>query len=58
MKLLLELPEGTMCVFANYVYATPDGMLMQTTSIDGDALYGGIVICKGARGDEESHTEI
>lgn len=54
MKLVLELPEGTMCVFANYVFVTPNGMSMGSTAIDGDALLDGKKICKGADGYEES----
>lgn len=50
MKLVLELPEGTMCVFANYVFVTPNGMSMGSTAIDGDALLDGKKICKGADG--------
>ena len=54
MKLVLELPDNTMCVFANYIYATPDGMNMGITQIDGDDLLEGKKICKGAEGYEES----
>ena len=50
VKLALELPKGTMCVFVNYVYADADGMTMGVTNIDGDALLEGFKICKGADG--------
>ena len=58
MKLVLELPDKTMCVFANYIYLTPTGMSMGVTSIDGDALLDGKAICKGADGYEEDRSEI
>ena len=56
MKHEHELPDGTLCVFANYIYVTPDGMSMGVTSIDGDALLDGKAICKGA--DDYESTEV
>ena len=53
-NLMLELPVGVMCCFVNYVYATPDGMTMGTTAIDGDDLLRGKKVCKGADGYAET----
>lgn len=58
MKLVLELPDKTMCAFVNYIYCTSDGMSMGVTQIDGDDLLDGKKICKGAKGYEESHSEV
>lgn len=54
-KLTLELPKGTMCCFVNYIYATPTGMSMGVTQIDGDDLLNGFKICKGADGYVEEN---
>lgn len=48
MKLELELPDKTMCVFANYIYVKNGEMVMGSTQIDGDDLLDGKAICKGA----------
>ena len=52
-KVTLELPKGVMCCFVNYVFATPDGLTMGTTEIDGDDIDNGKKVCKGADGYEE-----
>lgn len=49
-KLTLELPKDTLVACINYIYVTPDGMCMEVTGIDGDALMDGFKICKGADG--------
>lgn len=53
-KIVLELPEGVMCCFVNYVFSTPSGLSMGTTTVDGDDLFNGKKICMGADGYEES----
>ena len=58
MKLVLELPDKTMCVFVNYIYVKDGEMVMGSEQIDGDDLLEGKKICKGARGYEESRSEI
>lgn len=42
MKITVELPEGTVCGFINYVFHTDNGMSMGCRSIDTDALRKGI----------------
>ena len=56
MKLVLELPDKTMCVFANYIYVKNGEMVMGSAQIDGDDLLDGKKICKGAKGYEESRS--
>ena len=56
MKLVLELPDNTMCCFVNYIYCTATGMNMGVTQVDGDDLLDGKKICKGAKGYEESRS--
>ena len=58
MKLVLELPDKTMCVFANYIYVKNGEMVMGVAQIDGDDLLEGKKICKGARGYEESRSKV
>lgn len=41
MKITVELPEGTVCGFINYVFRTDNGMSMGCRSIDTDALRKG-----------------
>lgn len=47
---ILELPKDVMGLLVNYLFATPDGLSMGTTSIDGDDLVKGYKICRGAEG--------
>lgn len=54
MKLVLELPDKTMCAFVNYIYCTADGMIMGATQVDGDDLLNGKMICKGAKGYDDT----
>lgn len=44
MKVTIELPGLTTCVFVNYVFHTNSGMCMATKEIDTDALRSGEVI--------------
>ena len=38
MKITIELPDTTLCVFANYVYTNENGVKMGCKSLDTDAI--------------------
>ena len=44
MKVTIELPDLTACVFVNYVFHTNSGMSMATKEIDSNTLRSGEVI--------------
>lgn len=52
-RVTIELPDGVMCCFVNYVYATESGLNMGSTSVDTDAIIKGFKACKGSENYEE-----
>lgn len=41
MKIILDIPDTTMCAFFDFVYATDTGLNMQGHSIDSSRLFDG-----------------
>ena len=47
MKLTLEIPDATNCVFVNYVYGSIVSMSMATKGISTDDLQSGkVIVCE------------
>ena len=44
MKITLEIPDGTICAFFDFIRATNTGLVMQGHSIKSDDLYDGAEI--------------
>ena len=53
MKIILEIPDYTICAFFNYVEYKPSGLAMGVKSIQSDDLEDGAVIKINA-GNEEA----
>ena len=50
MKIEIEIPDGTICGFVNYVYHDDGIMMIGTTAISTEMIEKQKVICKGADG--------
>ena len=44
MKITLDIPDGTICAFIDFIRTTNTGLVMQGHSISSDELYDGAVI--------------
>ena len=52
MKIILEIPDHTICAFFNYVEYKPSGLKMGVKSIQSDDLEDGAVIKVNADNEE------
>ena len=55
MKIILEIPDRTICAFLNYLIQTPDGLKMCSNSIESEDLRDGAkikIIPAGKEADE------
>lgn len=57
-RITVELPDGVMVAFVNYVYATESGLLIGSTAIDTDALARGFIACKGSENYEVNNERL
>ena len=55
MKIILEIPDGTICAFLNYLIQTPEGLRMCVNNLQSEELRDGAkikIIPAGKEADE------